>query len=542
MLKYLVQPLVFTTFFFLSALFSEIPESSLKKMPPMVEIYHPVSTTNDEAQKSFDRGLTYIFAFNHDIAFAAFEKASQLDPNLAMAYWGMALALGQNVNEDVTPENEIRCYNYIQKALKLSGNVSPSEKAYISALAVRYTNDANTDLIPLRFRYREAMKKVIDSYPEDLDAVTLYAESILDLDPWKWWTYDGKAKEGTMEAIEKLEFVLNRNPLHIGANHFYIHAWEESPWPERALTSAYRLEFLLPESGHLLHMPCHIFLPVGDYESAVNNSKKAIAQDRAYFKEHGLSAGTYPLHYLSHNTYVLARTYMLMEDYENAIKTAFEASNFVEPYIEKMPHLAHYASIPLEIYLYFHKWKEILGYRSSAHVPSSQAYWHFSRAKALASLGDLDSAQKEKEIMLQYKQQISNHEEIAKNSASKVIELAQIDLEATFARIQKKYPEYIALLNKAIELQDHLDYDEPPPWYMPLRISLGAALLEQQKYREAQTAFLKTLNSLQRNGRTLYGLFLSLKGQNQTMEVYWIEREMTAALKHATEPLKLKDL
>jgi hypothetical protein len=533
---------IYAAFIFASSLFAEIPESALNNMVPMVEIYHPVSTTKSEAQKSFDRGLTYIFAFNHDIAFASFEKAAQLDPSLAMAYWGMALARGQNVNEDVTPENEIKCYNYIQKALKLSGNASANEKAYISALADRYTNDPNADLIPLRFRYRDAMKKVIDAYPEDLDALTLYAESILDLDPWKWWTNDGKPMEGTMEAVGKLEFVLSRDPLHIGANHFYIHAWEESPTPERALMSAHRLEFILPESGHLLHMPCHIFLPVGDYESAVHNSKLAIAQDRAYFKEFGLSAGTYPLHYLTHNTYILARTYMLMEDYENAIKTALEAANFIGPYLEKMRDLSHYASIPLEIYLYFHKWNEILEYKFPINYPSEQAYWHYSRAKAFAALDDLESALKEKELMLRFKEQITSQEEIAKNHAGKVIALAEIDLEATMARVQKKHPEYISLLNRAVELQDQLNYDEPPAWYISMRIPLGAALLEQQNYADAEAVFQKTLKSLQRNGRALFGLFLSLKGQNRTIDSFWIKREMTAALKNSSNDLQLENL
>lgn len=524
------------------ALVSEIPESSLRTFPPMEQIYHPVSTNNEDAQKNFDRGLTYLFAFNHDIAFASFEKASQLDPNLAMAYWGMSLALGQNVNEDVTPENEIRCYAYIQKALQLSADATPNEREYIAAAAQRYTNDPKADLVPLRFRYREAMKKVVAAYPEDLDAAVLYAESILDLDPWKWWTWDGKANEGVREAIDTLEFVLNRNPLHIGANHFYIHSWEESPTPERALMSAYRLGALLPEAGHLVHMPCHIFMPVGDYESAVNSSKKAIAEDQAYFKKVGLSQGTYPTHYLSHNMSIFARVYMLMEDNENAIRVAADLMNFLQPYFEKMPHLAHYAIVPLQVYLYFHQWKEILNYKPLADAPLVQTYWHFCRAKAFASLGDLDSAQKEKELMAQQARQIKKEESLANNPASQVMELAALDLEATLAHVRKDYPGYISLLNRAIEMQDRLYYDEPPPWVIPLRITLGAALLEQQKYAEAEQAFLQASKSLQRNGRVLFGLFLSLKGQGRFTDAYWIEREMTAALKHASKPLRLEDL
>jgi len=523
-------------------LFGVIPEETLKTMPPMNVIYHPVSTTNMEAQKHFNRGLTYIFAFNHDIAFREFEAASKEDPNLAMAYWGMALALGQNVNDDVTPENEVRCYNYIQQALKLSSNATANEQKYISALSVRYTNDPSADLIPFRFKYRNAMKKLIEAYPKDLDAAAMYAESILDLDPWKWWSPDGKPLDGTNEAIDVLESILTQDPDHIGANHYYIHAWEESPTPERALMSAHRLQYLFPESGHLVHMSCHIFIPVGDYDDALKASVDAIAQDKDYIKKVGLSAGNYPLHYLSHNTYVLTRTYMLMEDYENAIKTAFELVKFAGPYFEKMPHLAPFANAPLEIYQYFHKWKELLEYPLQSKTASIQAYWHFSRATAYASLGNMESAQKEKDLMVQFQKQITPTEEIAKNHASKVLELAAIMLDATFARIQKSSSEYINYLKKGVELQDRLYYDEPPAWYVPVNQVLGFALLQQKQYVEAAASFEKTLKSLQRNGRSLFGLTLSLKGQDLETDAYWVEREEKTALKHASIQLQVNDL
>lgn len=523
-------------------LFGEIPPSSLKLMPAMDVIYHPVSTKNPDAQKSFDRGLTYIFAFNHDISFHEFEKASKLDPDLAMAYWGMALALGQNVNEDVTPEREIRCYNYIQKAKLLSSKASRSEQDYISALATRYSNDPNIDLVSLRSPYRDAMKKLVQTYPEDLDAASMYAESILDLDPWKWWSLDGKPLAGTMEAIDVLDFVLMRNPEHIGANHYYVHAFEESPFPARALMSAHRLTYLLPEAGHLLHMPTHIFLLVGDYESALRTSKNAISQDRSYYEKYGMSNGTYPLHYLTHNLYVLARTYMLMEDYQNALNTSFELINFIEPHLEEMPDMGSRLMIPFEIYLYFHKWKEILEYSFKSKNAFAESYWHYSRAVAYASLGDIESAQKEKELMLQSRQRIKLTDEIANNQAGNVIDLATILLDSTVAKAQKKYTESIDYLKKAVKAQDGLFYDEPPSLHVPVRQILGFALLQQKQYVEAEKAFQTTLKSLQRNGRSLFGLSLSLKGQERVVDTYWIEREMTAALKNATVPLQLEDM
>lgn len=519
----------------------EIPEAVLKIMPPTNIIYHPVSTANLRAQSHFNEGLTQIFAYNHDIAYEEFEKSAREDPSLGMAYWGMALALGQNINEDVSKENELICYDLIKKALKLTSTASPNEQAYIAALATRYTNDPNADLIPLRFSYRDSMKKVTETYPEDLDAATLYAESILDLDPWKWWSPEGIPRGDTLQAIEMLESVLKRNPDHIGANHYYVHAIEESPFPERALLSAQKLETLLLDSGHLLHMPCHIFITVGDYESAVLTNKKAIAQDQAYIQQKGLS-GKYPLHYLSHNLYVMTRIYMLLEDYPNAIKTASGLNQFLKPHFKENPHLAPYAYVPLETYLYFHKWREILEFQLLDSNPLVKTYWHFSRAFAYASLGEMDLMKKERELMKQSEQQVKETEEIANNPAKKIFLLADLMLEAAIDGNKKNYPEAIDHLTKAIAIQDELYYNEPPAWYIPARLTLGRILLDLERYQESERVFRKALKGLQRNGRLLFGLSLSLKGQDRITDAYWVEREMTAALKYASQPIKIEDL
>lgn len=521
---------------------AEIPRAALEFMPPMDQIYHPVSTTNVEAQKSFDNGLKAIFGYNHDLAFTEFEKASKLDPNLAMAYWGMALARGQTVNEDITPEREILCYKLIQQALKLSSNASKSEQAYINALATRYTNDPKADLIPLRSQYRDAMKKVVQTYTEDLDAATLYAESMMMVDPWKWWSVEGKPYPGTYDAIDVLEFVLQRNPDHPGANHFTIHAWEESPFPERGLMSAYRLTYLMPDAGHLLHMPCHIFLQVGDYEIGVKTSINAIDQDRKYYKRVGLSAGNYPLHYLSHNIFVLTRAYYLMEDYENAIKTANELIQHILPNVKIMPHLEMFTKAPIDVYLYFHKWNEMLNHPLQATQPGMKAYWHFGRALAYASLGNFEAYKKERELMIQFKNQSTSEEIISSNSVQDVIGLAEIMLDATVARMQNKESDYIDYLKKGTEVQEKFSYDEPPGWYVPVRQLLGFAFLEQGEFEQAEAAFRNTLVELQRNGRTLFGLAMSLQEQGREVDTYWVKRETTAALRNATIPLQVSNV
>ncbi len=514
---------------------AEIPANAFKLFPPMNEIYHPVSTNNEEAQKNFDRGLTYIFAFNHDIAFRSFENAANLDPSLAMAYWGMALAIGQNINADVTPENELRAYNYIQRALQLKKNATPMEQDYIQALATRYTNDIEADLIPLRYSYKNAMQKLSAKYPEDLDARTLYAESILDLDPWKWWTKDGKANPGTYDAIDALEFVLMRNPDHIGANHYYIHAMEESKYPERALMSAYRLENLLVESGHLLHMPSHIFLIVGDYERALKANKRAIAQDVLYIEELGLKSGRYPMHYLTHNLSVLKRVYMLMEDESNAINTAFEIVEFIKQDADAMQTMAYHLIAPLEVYLYFNKWNEILNFKLETDYLPAVAYLHYARAMAYAHIGNLSSAKQEKERMLQVRSQFTG-EQVSNNPAANVIGLTNLLLDAAISNVAGFPLEAIDSLKKAVAAEDKLTYDEPPPHFMPARLSLGFALLKEKQFKEAEVVFNEGLKDLQRNGRLLSGLFLSLKGQGRDLEAYYIERELKAALKNASSP------
>lgn len=512
------------------------------RMAPIYEIDHPVSTMNPAAQRNFNNGLTYIFAFNHDLAFSDFEKASKEDPNLAMAYWGMALALGQNINQEITPQNEKKAYEYSRKALALSSNASPVEQAYIKALAQRYTDDPSADLVALRYRYRDAMKTVSADYPEDLDAASLYAESILDITPWKYWTWDGKPMEGTLDAIAVLQSVLDRNPNHIGANHYFIHAWEESPTPERALVAAFRLTRLLPESGHLTHMPCHIFILCGYYENAIKASKKAIAADRRYIAEKGIG-GEYPLHYLTHNMRVLSRIYMLAENEHGAIRTADKLNQLVKPYVQKMPELARFMMTSMEVYLYFHRWKELLALPSPPEgYPAAAAYWHFSRAMAFLHLGNLESYQRERALMEQSRSKIKKTDEIGNNPAAKVFDLANLLLDAGAAKQAGNRSSYIEGLQKAIDLQDRLDYDEPPAWYTLCRIELGKAYLVDKRFKEAEEVFKKGLTQLQRNGRLLFGLNLSLKGQGRQWDAFWVEREMHRALKLSSQPLSLDSL
>lgn len=496
--------------------------------PPISLIDHPVSTSNPKAQQYFNQGLTQIFAFNHDLAFLEFEKSAQEDPNLAMAYWGMALALGQNINQDITPENEKAAFTYSRKALSLLPQASSVEQAYIQALAVRYTDDPKRNLLTLRHLYCDAMEKLVKRYPEDLDATCLYVESILDLDPWRYWTWDGKPKKRTMETIEILQSVLTRDPNNLPANHFYIHCWEESPTPERALLSAFRLTTLYPYGGHLLHMPCHIFILCGYYEEAIATSKRAIAVDRHYVQEYGMD-GPYPLHYLTHNLKVFSRAYMLWGDYDGAMQAARELEEFLEPYYRKNAHLAKSLLVQLEVNLYFQRWQEVLRQPiPETNDPYVQAYFHFGRALASIRLGDKESYQEERRKMVEFQNKIDPNDEVANNPASRIIDLGVLLLDAE--EVKGDSTAYIDKLRQAVDIQDRFDYDEPPPWYLPLRLELGQALLDNKRYVEAETVFKKGLQEFQRNGRFLMGLYHSLKGQNRDWDAFWVEREASAAI------------
>ena len=258
----------------------------------------------------FNQGLTFVYAFNHDEAIRSFRRAAELDPASPMPLWGIALALGPNINLDVDPDRELLAYEAVQRAQALSGNAPANERAYVDALVKRYSNNPQADLKALAVDYKNAMADLVKRYPNDLDAATLYAESLMDLHPWQLWKADGTPTEGTEEIVGVLESVLKRDSMHIGANHYYIHAVEASKTPDRALPSARRLDTLVPAAGHLVHMPAHIYMRTGNYEGAVTANAKAADVDRKYIEATG-AGGVYPLMYYNHNLDFLASAAMM---------------------------------------------------------------------------------------------------------------------------------------------------------------------------------------------------------------------------------------
>src|SRR5947208_14998184 len=322
------------------------------------DLHHPVSTSNAEAQKFFDQGLRFIYAFNHDEAARSFGHAAELDPKLAMAYWGVAEAVGPNYNDPASDDRFKQAHEAIQKAVGLSANASPSERDYIQAMAKRFPEEPNADRKKSAEEYRDAMREVMKKYQDDLDAATLFAESGMDLHPWGLWHHDGTPEAGTDEIIAALESVIKRDPNHLGAVHYYIHAVEASPSPERALAGAHRLAAMAPAAGHLVHMPAHVYIRTGDYESAVKTNQLAAAADRAYLQASG-SQGMYGAMYYSHNLHFIAACSSMNGNYAEARKAGAMLAAHVGPHVKDVPPLEGFMTVPIAVEVRCQKWDEI---------------------------------------------------------------------------------------------------------------------------------------------------------------------------------------
>src|SRR5271157_6274289 len=322
-MQYRISALLACLLFCVLAISQNHPAHSQAKPASLLSglgtLHHPVSTKNASAQEFFDQGLRLIYAFNHDEAARSFQKAAELDPKLAMAYWGIAEAVGPNYNDPASADRFKRAHEAIQKAVDLSGNASDAERGYIFAMAKRFPADPKSDLRKAAEDYRDAMREVVKNNPDDLDAATLFAESGMNLHPWGLWHQDGTPHEGTEEIVATLESVIKRDPNHLGALHYYIHAVEASNSPERALAAANRLASLAPAAGHIVHMPAHVYIRTGDYAAAVKTNEEAAAVDRAYIQRSG-AQGIYPMMYYSHNLHFIAMCSAMTGDYAESHK------------------------------------------------------------------------------------------------------------------------------------------------------------------------------------------------------------------------------
>lgn len=529
--RWFVNAMICSTFLFSSCwgedYFAFDPPKTFVLDPHYIGLHHPVETNSVTAQLYFDQGLSFIYAFNHEAAYWSFLKASQVDPNMAMAYWGMALSLGMNINTPITEERSKVANAASRKAVQLAKN--GIEKKYAEAIAKRYSEDPKADQEKLALEYSQEMKNLISQYPDDLDGAALYAESLLDLNPWNQWTLDGKPLPGTMEAVKTLESIMKRDPNHLGANHYFIHAVEASPHPEIALMSAERLKTLLPSSGHLVHMSSHIYLLVGDYHQAAVSNEAGIAADREYIRKYGMY-GTYPIHYMSHNYYLMTRAYTMEGRFEDAKKAADQLASLYTPYYEMMPDLEYYASSPLTVLITFEHWNDILEMKEpSKKMEVYTSLWHFGRGLAFEKKGELEQAKQEQKLFEESRKNISHEKAFGYNSAAQILDIADACLKAQLSESQGDSKQAIAHLNKAIQIQDSLHYNEPPDWFYPVRETLGNLLLKIGNYPEAEKVFRADISRHPRNGRSLFGLFESVKKQGKTDSAYWINAEFQKA-------------
>ena len=510
------------------------PASSPQLMPGLGEVHHPFSTKNSQAQQFFDQGLKLVFGFNHDEARRSFQRAAELDPKLAMAWWGVALTLGPNYNLPVDPEREKAGYEAVQRALALQENASEPERAYINALVFRYSNDPHVDLHALDVDYKNAMSKLAARYPDDLDAVTLYAEGAMNLRPWHLWSADGKPAEGTEEIVATLESVLKRDPNHLGANHYYIHAVEASPHAERALPCAERLGKLAPAAGHLVHMPAHIYARVGDHPAAAHCNEIAAAADKKFLAATH-EQGVYPLMYYSHNLHFLAFAASMDGNFAEAKDAAAHLVANVAPGVKAMPMLEGFLPTPIVVLFAFERWDDLLKLPApDSSFLITNTVWHSLRGVAFASTGRTADAEKEQSAFRELAAKVppdTMYDLLNKTGA--VFKVHDHLLAGMIARSRHDDKAAVDSLTQAVAAEDALNYSEPPPWYPPVRPILGRVLLETKQLPEAEKVFRADLEKNPRDGRALSGLRDCLKAQDRQYEADQIDQQFRSAWKFA---------
>lgn len=477
----------------------------------------PVEGASPRAQRYFDQGLTWTYAFNHDEAIRSFEEAARLSPQCAMAWWGIALCHGPHINNPVmSEERSTLAWQALEKAKAAIDNASPVEKSLIEALSARYAWPIPADRVALDKAYADAMERVYRQYPNDHDVATLYVESLMDLQPWDLWTLDGQPKGRTLEVVSVLEKVLAANPRHPGAAHLYIHAVEASKSPERALASAETLRTLVPMSSHLVHMPSHIDARVGAWDKAMESNRVAMAADRKYRKL-SPKQDFYRI-YMSHNSGFLAFACMMAGRSEEGIRAAKAAVDGVpaEWALHNAALVDGYMTIHMEALKRFGKWDEILALPSpSAQLKFTTAMWRAHRAIAFAAKGDIPAAQRERDAFVTASKEVPEGAIAQINPAHNVLKLAGLVVDAEIAYAGSDYEVAAAHLKEAIAIEDRLIYMEPPDWMLPVRHTLGTVLLDAGQPAEAERVYREDLAKWPNNGWSLMGLSQALKAQGK---------------------------
>jgi pimeloyl-ACP methyl ester carboxylesterase/tetratricopeptide (TPR) repeat protein len=512
------------------------PEAQTESAPIAPELtglgtlHVPVSTTVARAQRFFDQGMRLLYGFNHAEAIRAFREAARLDPGLAMAHWGHALALGPNLNAPMTEENGRQAYAAIGRAQALASSATPRERALIDALAARYASDGKGDRAALDRAYAAVMRKAAERFPDDPDVLTLYADAQMNTMPWDYWTRDGLAKPATRWALEVLERVIVRQPDHVGALHYHIHLLEASTTPERAEPSADRLGSLMPSAGHMVHMPAHIYIRVGRYADAAEANVRAIAADEDYLAQCQVQ-GLYPISYYPHNLHFLWAAATL----EGRRAVAVDAARKVA---EKVPHhhagalswTADFPVTPMLAYARFGLWQDALTEPTPpAKEPYAVGIWHYSRGLAFTARAQLDRAADELAAL----KATTEHEAFATTLKDlpllSNLQIAARIVEGELHMRRGDAASALVSLKEAVAIEDGIPYNEPPVWHHPPRQVLGALLLEAGRAAEAEAVYREDLTRFRENGWSLFGLAKSLEAQGKSGEALDARRRFEKA-------------
>ncbi len=481
-----------------------------------------ITTNSPKAQRYFNQGLAFYHGFNHGAAIRSFQEAARLDPKCAMAHWGIALACGPHINNMVvSPADAELAWQELTLAKQNAEHASPVERDLIEALSHRYANPQPQDRVPLDQAYADAMRAVWQKYPNDQDVGAFFAEAMMDLRPWNQWTPEGQANPGTEEILATLDAVLKMNPKHPFANHLYIHATEASPHPERAITAANRLRQLQPGLAHNVHMPSHIDIRTGRWQKAIDTNVNAVAADQRYRKIVGRPTGFINV-YVAHNRHMLAYAAMMAGQRELALKhiRAMVAQLPADFLKENALQAELWIAMPLEVMVRFGMWDAILAEPDNYpdYMVGTRAFHHAARAVAYAAKGDTENARKEQAIFVERTKLVPKEDVLGNNTAQDVLALAARMVEGEILVRENKLDAGIAELREAIKLEDALHYDEPPPWMIPVRHSLGATLMQNGRYAEAEQVYRDDLKHLPGNGWSLFGLTSSLRAQKKNAD------------------------
>jgi len=487
-------------------------------------LHRPITTAVPLAQRYFDQGLRLVYGFNHEEAINSFQEAARLDPDCAMCYWGIALALGPNINLAMDTAQVRPAWDAMQAARTRAPHADERDRAFVAALTARYAESPKASRVGLDSAYAGAMRDLTRRFPDDPDATVLYADAIMNLAPWNYWTPELAPRPGTTEIVATLERVQRAYPGHPGACHFYIHAVEASGEPQRAVPCAERLPGLMPGAGHIVHMPAHVYMRVGRYADAVRANEHAAHTDAAFFERRPANAEGFYSFYYAHNLHFLWAAAQMEGRSAEALRAAAQLEKTVPlQMVRQMPFVEFVVPARLFGLTRFGRWEEILREPAPpADLKYTRAIWHYARGRALAARGRLDEAAAQRDSVVALRQAVAD-QPLGLNTGGNLLGVAAYGLAGEIAARRGDVDRAVRELSEAITLQDALVYDEPPPWYYPVRQSLGAVLLAAGRATEADRVYREDLRRNPENGWSLYGLAQALQARHKTGEAAAVE-------------------